>query len=348
LLLLPLKKNQNMKNKVLYILLAILLIAALYFYFTNTKSTLKEEYSDFAIEDTSLVTKIVIADQQGNYSVLTRENKYKWIVNGKYEARKDAMDVLLKTLKRIDIQSPVPKSSLESTIKFIAANNKRVEIYTNNNDKPEKVYYVGHNTKNNLGTYMLLEKDGKKSSVPFVTHIPGFDGFLNTRFISDPKMWHSVKVFRYQPNDLAEITVEFPDSAHLSYKIVHPDTNVYKLTDLQENALPANTQKIQDYLTRFTFINFEQVDVDGSPEYQDSIMHTKPFFILQVKDRNGKLTHIKAFRMPNYKHVINNQTGAEFPYDMDRFYGLINDSLFTVMQYPTFDPITPERKFFQE
>ena len=142
-----------MKNKGLIILLAILVLASVYFYFSNSKSTLKEEYRDFAIEDTSMVTKVVITDQQGNASVLTRENKHKWIVNGKYEARKDAMDVLLKTLKRIDIQAPVPKSSLESTIKFIAANNKRVEIYLNNSDKPDKVYYVGHNTKNNLGPY---------------------------------------------------------------------------------------------------------------------------------------------------------------------------------------------------
>ena len=194
---------------------------------------------------------------------------------------------------------------------------------------------------------MLLEKDGKKSSVPFITEIPGFDGFLNTRFISDPKMWHSVKIFRYQPGDLAEIAVQFPDSAHLSYKINQKDSLV-QLTDLEGKSLPANTQKLQDYLTRFSFVNFEQVDVDGTPEYQDSIKQTMPFFILSVKDKNGKLTTIKAFRMPNYKHVINNLTGEEFPYDMDRFYGLIDDTLFTVMQYPTFDPITPERTYFQE
>ncbi len=336
-----------MKNKGIYLILLGLTLVALYFYFTNTKSTLNEEYRDFAVKDTGSITKIIITDQQGNSSVLTRKSKKVWLINDKVEARKDAIDVLLKTINRIDIQSPVPKTEMESAIKFIAANNKKVEIYLNNEDKPEKVYYVGHNTKNNKGTYMILEKNGKKSSVPFITYIPGFDGFLNTRFISDSRMWHSVKVFRYQPGDLAEITVEFPDSNHLSYRIIHADSTV-KLTDLSGTPLPANTQKLNDFLTRFSFINFEQIDVDGSPEYQDSIKQTKPFWILTVKDTRGTTTNIKAFRTPNYKHVINNQTGEEFPYDMDRFYGLINDSLFTVMQYPTFDPITPVRPYFQE
>jgi hypothetical protein len=47
-----------------------------------------------------------------------------------------------------------------------------------------KQYYVGHATQDNTGTYMLLTnpETDKNYEDPFVTHIPGFDGFLSTRY----------------------------------------------------------------------------------------------------------------------------------------------------------------------
>ncbi len=44
------------------VLLIILILIAAYFFFSKPSTTLKSEFSDFAIEDTSAVTKIYIAD----------------------------------------------------------------------------------------------------------------------------------------------------------------------------------------------------------------------------------------------------------------------------------------------
>jgi hypothetical protein len=67
----------------------------------------------------------------------------------------------------------------------MAAKSTKIEIYS----KGEKVkqYYVGHATQDNTGTYMLLTnpETDKNYEEPFITHIPGFEGFLSTRYLTE-------------------------------------------------------------------------------------------------------------------------------------------------------------------
>ena len=72
-----------MKNKFIYVAFVILLSLSLYFYFTKNNSTIKGEYSDFAVEDTASITKIFMADKANNQVLLERSDNSKWLVNGK-------------------------------------------------------------------------------------------------------------------------------------------------------------------------------------------------------------------------------------------------------------------------
>jgi hypothetical protein len=64
----------------------------------------------------------------------------------------------------------------------MASKSTKIEIYS----KGEKVkqYYVGHATQDNTGTYMLLTntETDENYEEPFVTHIPGFEGFIYSLF----------------------------------------------------------------------------------------------------------------------------------------------------------------------
>ena len=60
------------KNKRVIIFLTILIGLSLYFYFSNKKGTLKIENSEFAVEDTSAITKIFLADKSNNKVLLER------------------------------------------------------------------------------------------------------------------------------------------------------------------------------------------------------------------------------------------------------------------------------------
>ncbi|HNB13426.1 MAG TPA: hypothetical protein PKY09_11010, partial [Bacteroidia bacterium] len=95
------------KNRILLLIVVLLLSVTGYYYFKNSDSTIKKELRDFAVADTSSIDKIFLADKKGNKALLERKSPALWTINGKYPARQDAINFLLKTIKQIEVRSPV-------------------------------------------------------------------------------------------------------------------------------------------------------------------------------------------------------------------------------------------------
>ena len=117
------------------------------------------------------------------------------------------------------------KAEFNGVINSMAASAVKCEIYTNNPDKPEKVYYVGSETKDLLGTYMLLEG----SSTPFVMEIPSFNGYLNSRYFTAEREWRDRTIFNYKPSDITSIVFAYTLEPEKSFKI-EPQGKLYKVS----------------------------------------------------------------------------------------------------------------------
>ena len=193
------------KKQVFYIVVIILFGAIIWFSSTEKKSTITTD-NNFAVSDTSSISKIFIADRSGKTITLDRvENN--WIVNNKYEVRKDAITSILNTIQQLKIQRPIPKNALSNVIKHLATTGVKVEIYTDKNT-PYKTYTIGNSTANHLGTNMLM--DGAET--PFIIHIPSFNGFLSPRYgiqgnKLDMKSWRSTSVFRLKAENITGISI---------------------------------------------------------------------------------------------------------------------------------------------
>ena len=94
------------KKQLFYLALIILFGALIWFLSTDEKSTIIDD-NNFAVSDTSSVSKIFIADRSGKTITLDRVGN-KWMVNNKYGVRKDAIKTILTTINQIKIQRPVP------------------------------------------------------------------------------------------------------------------------------------------------------------------------------------------------------------------------------------------------
>jgi len=123
----------------------------------------------FAIKDTSQVDQIQITEANGNSIVIQRRTTPStWKLNsGDFDAREDAVDLILETIYRIKIKQEVDESSRDNIINQIAASNKKVDFFKQNAETPFKTYYVGNSTPDKLGTFMVMSenKDGKWSSL---------------------------------------------------------------------------------------------------------------------------------------------------------------------------------------
>jgi len=157
-----------LKKYWIYILF-ILITFCIFFFLSENKSTISSN-DTFSVADTSSITKVFIADRKGN--TISLDKKYnRWKVNNKFNVRKDAINVLLSTIHQIKIQQPVSLSAFDNVIKNLSTTGVKVEIYAGT--EVLKIYTVGNETANHLGTYMLL--DG--SNEPFIMHIPSFNGY---------------------------------------------------------------------------------------------------------------------------------------------------------------------------
>src|SRR5210317_1904152 len=104
------------KNVIILILVIILAAVAVWIVTTNTNSTIKRELRDFAIADTASIDKIFMVKKTTEQVTLTRTASG-WMVNDKYHARNDAIQMILKTLKRVQVRNPVTESSMDNVVK---------------------------------------------------------------------------------------------------------------------------------------------------------------------------------------------------------------------------------------
>ena len=247
-----------MPKKQFFYLSIILTMAALIWVLSNDeKSTITLE-NNFAISDTASISKIFIADRNGITITLNRNNN-NWLINNKYLVRKDAIETILSTISQIKIQRPVSKNAFDNVVKNLATTGVKIEIYTNN-ETPIKTYTIGSSTSNHLGTYMFLAG----SEMPFVVHIPSFNGFLSPRYgIQGNKIsendWRTTNIFSLKSEKISRITVNhilFPEK---SFTLV---TNSMTLLNNFGNEVNFNQEKVLQLLDSFNKLNCESYKDD--------------------------------------------------------------------------------------
>ncbi len=303
------------RNLILFIILVALIIITAWFFRGKSSSTLRKELSDFAVADTASITKIFLADKFGK-SVLLERTDNGWTANGKPALQPNVI-FLLDAIKNIEVRHPVAKAAYNNIMKQMAATGIKVELYSK--DKKLKTYYVGHETQDQMGTYMYLEN----SSTAYAMHIPGFNGFLNIRYNTDIKAWLKKNVFSFSPEEIASIRVEnllLPDK---SFEIVHHN-NAFELYAYPSGKKVENAseEKLLNYINNFRDINSER-ELPSVNEQIDSAKQAGRMMIITVKTKSGEQRTARLYRKPRPETDEDDwikQDPSWTPYDPDRCY----------------------------
>jgi len=323
---------------------------------TKSKGTYDESDRDFAVKDTSTITKVFLADKNNNTVLLERVGAGEWRVNGIYRARKSGIDMLLFTLSNVTPRAPVPKKGHNSVIRQLAAASTKVEIFQQvygirlfnlvrmfRHEKLTKTYFVGEATQNNMGNFMLMEG----SDIPFVVHILNFRGFLTPRYSVFEEDWRDHTVFNTKMSDIRTVTVEFPEDSLSSFRIENgpDDIRLLQLTTGQQ-AGGYDTLRALNFLAAFKEINYEALLNDLDSAFIDSVTHSRPYHIITLTDLKGEVTQIRTFHKKNDAGSIDLH-GNLYVYDLDRLYGLVNDGKdFVLIQYYVFEKILRPLGYF--
>lgn len=333
------------KYSTVLLLLAVVVLGAVAFWVMKTDSSKGggKAFSDFEIENTDEITKFVITESTGNVAELSKEGDI-WRLNNEFQARPENVDLLLRTFKHIAVQSAVPSELKKTIVANMAARNKKVEIFVNG--KLSKTYFVGSPTKDHYGTYMLLEKNGRKSSEPYVMHIPGFNGFLESRFFTNVNDWKYSGVFVYDPLDIAKIEVDFPGKPSDSY-VVNQLAKIVSLTDPEGNPIQGvNKSLVENYILNYEKIYFNRI-AEFEPAQVDSIGNQQPVYTLAVTDVNNSTKTVDFYLKLSENPTIDEVTGEEFLYDTDYIHGRVRgEDELLVFQYFALGNVFAPRSYF--
>ncbi|MCX6291938.1 MAG: hypothetical protein NT126_09275 [Bacteroidetes bacterium] len=327
------------KNRNIFFTTMVLALVAVFLIYRTRNGTIRPELHDFAVADTGSVTKIFLANKNGGMVTLERKSDFQWSVNGKYQARPDAIKMLLTTIKSLSVKTRVAKAGYNGVIRDIAASGIKCEIYQNGESKPMKVYYVGGSTADVLGTFMLIENSG----LPFVIEIPGFQGYLTPRYSPFEKDWRSMTVFDYAIDEIKNITVHYYhdpeksfsiDQSGRQFRVVSPET--------KKIIQHPDTVGLINYFSFFRNLCFETWDVEYTDRQRDSLKTTIPVNTISVTTNGGMTKSITTYPKPVTLRSLAqaDSSGKPLKYDIDRLYAFINDgSEFVVIQYYVFGKI---------
>lgn len=337
------------RSSLITILVLVTLIVAsiLIFKKKGGSGTLDKDARNFKVQDTAHISKIFMADKNGRQCTVTRTPKG-WKVNEKFYVRPDAIITLLETIKNVEVKHPVSRSAKENVLKTMAYRAIKVEIYSG--DDLIKQYYVGHETPDGEGTHMLLTDidSGDNYPDPFVVFIPGFNGYLNTRYIVEEKFWRNLSVINFAPDQLKYIdykNIAKPDS---SFSIEVINTKNFVLKDAKAQKLAFDELRMKQYLAYFMNLNCEAIFTSADKRVSDSLSQQgKPFAEFTIIDKKDK-KHLFSFYVKPVPSKQNLEYGVNYKYDPDRLYVNFDDKKeWGVIQYYVFGKLFVTTDYFK-
>lgn len=285
----------------------------------SCKGTIKSSEIDFAVKDTSKITKLLLYNQTDTI-ILSKVNK-KWLLNQMYYVDNKSITRALNTLSLIELNMPLPAEVNQKYFKILKEKGLKIEIYKN--DKLLKKIYLGDFVKNS-GNYILL--DGAKK--PYIASIPFHLFDLRLNFSLKNKYWQSKTIFNFDENEIS--TVEFKDyRTSKQFYLQKIDQKYYVSKDVGSEKVEAKQDKVYLY-----FNNFKNKQCVEFIEKAQNI--GKIIFTLNIKTEDNKNYNIVGYEMLKDSIV-----------DKNLFVSEINNDIFLIVKYYDFDLIRKDFNFFK-
>jgi hypothetical protein len=296
--------------------------------------------SGFTIRDTASVGKIFLSHNGSGKSVTLERKGEAWVVDQKYPALPSMVRSLLATLYLQEAKHPAGEDSREGIIRNLAGAGIKVEVYDRGGSKMRS-FFVGGELTGFTGTAMLIEG----SERPYVVNIPGFEGYLTTRYVPELRYWRDRVVFDIAPEQITRVSVRYAHEPLNSFILTQQNG---KLSVALDSSLSLgkslNETRTRSYLKFFTKVYAEAFLIDV-PEL-DSIVRSMPQKgIIDVEGANGYHQSATILYYPRMdRDLAANPNPATFDeqFSLDRYFAVINGGADTLSV-----PITSFEKIFR-
>ena len=193
------KKNKKLIG-ISILLIGILTLSIVTVNLIKSRGNSDTEWINFAIEDTTKITKIIIEDTYGQYIELIQEDGV-WHDEKGECVSKPNVSFILEAAKLIEFKGYLPEKSKPKFTELMATQHIKVSYYVDG--EWTKSWYIGPPAQDHYGQIMLLEtaNDGK-SKDPVMMRIKGLNGIISPRFFAERKRWMCTSIFELAPEEI--------------------------------------------------------------------------------------------------------------------------------------------------
>ena len=345
--------KRKTKNRIILFSTLLLIVVVVAVFLLRDNSTIEQNYH---IEEPKSITKVIIDDKDGNHLELIKETDSIWKANNS-PANMKVVDMLLSTLKDMRIREPIAQAARNNIVKQLAASGKTVKIYQDaysinlgfiklfKKEKLTKTIYVGSETQDNMGTYMMIKGEDN----PCIIYIPRLKGYLSTRFSALEDFWKSHAVFKYNKGEIASLKVEIPNQKNESFSLTKKGEGFdFTLLESGEKLQAFDTLKVKALLSSCFELNYESVAKNISKLEQDTIFGKAPAFVVTIKDSKGKENTLKTYsKLHDPTSIGENDDDFYRIFDVNRCYALHSQNKDTlIMQFFTLDNLLKPASYY--
>jgi len=318
-------------------------------YYLNTtaddgKTSLTAADRNFAFPKDQ-IGKVSLQKVGGPKYTFTLREGGEWYINDTYKASQFTIPYLLQTLSDITIQNLPAKNSIPNILRDFQKSGIQVKVYDLDGNEVRS-YQIGLESYDDKGTYFLM--DG--SNQPYNMYLKGFDGDVRSRFNQPLDKWRDRVIWKYDPEDITEVVVEYHKSQKESFRL-KKDGSKIEVTPLSSFITPLDKevdQKIaSSYLSGFKRIYAE--DYDNQNVRKDSISNLVPFATISVQDKTGKTNKVDFYPFRDFLLKNVNTKDLEEAQKIERFFINHSKGDFMVTQKRMVKEVfRPYTHFFQE
>ena len=330
-------------------ILAVLGFGVWYFLFSEKSGQVfSSSDAGFTIRDTGSIGKIFLAPNNSSETITLVRKGDSWVVNGRYPVLQSTLDQLLTTMYFQRAAFPVPPQQRDAMIRGLAGAGIKVEVYNRGSEKM-RTFYVGGELNQFAGTVMLI--DG--SETPYVVQIPGFEGYLTTRYASDIGVWRDRIIFDVPPDQIEQISVHYPRERLNDFTVRQsPDGKLSVALDTQLHlATPLNMSRVKSYLTRFSKV-YNEGYMNGLLDLDSTVRSMPEKAVIDVRGKGGyhALAHFIFFPIDRRSKNQNNDPKTfDEHFNLDRYFVILNNGADTAsVQVPRMVPILRQGYEFYE
>lgn len=277
----------NQQRTTLILMAIFAAFIAIYWIWIKDKKTtsLDSVESQFAISDTASIVEIELVklqnDKEAGRLILHRTGKGQWTVNNQYKAQAQTIQTALTTLFRLDVREPVHPNAYQTVFEAIKRSHIHLKVVTNSETYR---YYISGASPDGNGTIMMQEGAEK----PYIVELPGFQGYLTSRFTTDIDAWRENMLFDIDPQIITQVSIKAPgpDSSFVLKKL----NNSWLVNDK-----PADSTAVVAYLSRYGATYGESFTNSFCPNCLDSLKTILPTYSIDIQTNTNKNIQLKLY-----------------------------------------------------